>query len=195
MVVTVKQVILKIYSELGAAQQLPDVDTTLAAGYQDICLLLPGLAERAGRPLWVAMDDLGPDADGQPQLDSEIRKFFDQFALTLEDPSASRWFRLLLIHYPDDLEVPAKWGDDVWKEDRTWPERVSDVHVADVLREWRTEHDRTLLDDEITALAQQVVARADAALPEQDPRSGQPRLRRIHDEVRAELTRLAGGNP
>jgi hypothetical protein len=64
-----------------------------------------------------------------------------------------------------------------------------------VLREWRAEHDRTLLDDEITAIAQSVIGRADAILPPNDPRARHPRLRRIHDEVRAELDRLGRGNP
>jgi hypothetical protein len=195
MVATVKQVLIKIYSELGAAQRLPDVDTTLAAGYQDICLLLPGVAEQAGRPMWIAMDDLGPDADGQPQLDPEIRKFFDQFALTLEDPSASRWFRLLLIHYPDGQEVPARWGDDVWKEDRTRPEVVTEAHVAEVLLEWGAERDQRQHEDEIVAVSQQVISRADAALAPEDPRSQHPRLRRIHDELQAELDRLGGASP
>ena len=192
MVATPAEVVLKLFSALGAADRIPKVDTTPDAWFRQVCLVLPGEAERFGQPLWIAVDDLGVAADGTPLMDSEIRAFFDQLALTLEDPSTHHWFRLLLIHYPD-VEVPTRWAQDIWKEDRTRPEHVTAQHVADVLREWRADHARTLLDDEIITVSQQVIARADAPLLPEDPRAGFPRLRRIHDEVQTELALLAGG--
>jgi hypothetical protein len=194
MVATAAEVVLKLFSALGAAERIPKVDTMPDAWFRQVCLVLPGEAERFGQPLWIAVDDLGTAPDGTPLMDRQIRDFFDQMALTLDDSSTHQWFRLLLIHYPDG-EVPTRWAQDIWKEDRTQPEHVTAEHVADVLREWRADHARTLLDDEIVTASQQVIARADAPLPPLDPRAQLPRLRRIHDEVQAELARLAGGNP
>ena len=151
------------------------------------------MAELRGRPLWIAMDDLGAAADGvTPLVDSAVRDFFDQLALTLEDPSANRWLRLLLIDYPDG-DAPTRWAEDVWTQDWTRPEEVTAKDVADVLREWRQDSGLTLLDDHIAMRAQDVLDRADAPVPAGDPQANQCRMRRIHDEVRAELADLAGG--
>jgi len=190
---TVRDVVQKLFEVLDAPDNIPPSDTTDAAWFRLVCYRLPAVAARRRRPLWIAMDDLGLGPDGvTPLIDSDIRAFFDQLALTLEDPSTNRWIRLLLIHYPD-VDVPTRWSEDVWKEDRTRPEDVTAEHVAEVLREWREDHGLTLLDDQITARARAVIDRADAPLPPHDARARQPRLRRIHDEVRAELASLAGG--
>jgi hypothetical protein len=193
MVATVREVVVKLFSTLSAVERITPSDTTDPAWFRQVCFRLPMVAEERGRPLWIAVDDLGTGPDGStPLMDPDIRSFFEQLALNLEDPSTSRWFRLLLIHYPD-VEVPTKWAQDVWKEDRTRSEDVTAQHVADVLREWRSDHARTLLDDQITTVSQEVIARADALAPD-DPRARHPRLRRIHDEVQAELAKLAGGS-
>jgi hypothetical protein len=193
MIVTVGEVVDKLFSTLGALNLIPPRDTTDPAWFRQVCLRLPAAAAGRGRPLWIAVDDLGTGPDGNtPLMDPDIRSFFDQLALNLEDPSASRWFRLLLIHYPD-VEAPTRWAQDLWKEDRTRPEDVTAEHVADVLQEWRSDHNRTLLDDQIMILSQEIIARADAQLAPDDPRARHSRLRRIHDEVQAELAKLGGG--
>ena len=194
MVPTVDDVIRKLFEVLHAPAEIPPEDTSKDAWYRTVCFRLPALAERRGRPLWIAVDDLGPGPDGiTPLADAQIRAFFDQLALTLEDPSANRWLRLLLIHYPDGDE-PTRWNEDVWAEDLARPEEVTAADVADVFREWRDDHGVTLLDDQIAVRADAVIARADAALPPEDARARHCRMRRIHDEVHAELATLAGGD-
>jgi hypothetical protein len=190
-VATVREVVDKLFSTLGDEKRVPLSDTTDFAWFRAVCNLMPALAEERGRSLWIAVDDLGPGRDGvTPLMDGEILGFFQQLVRHFADPFTRRWFRLLLIHYPDD-DVPTKWDQDVWKEDRTRPDAVTAEHVAEVLREWAGDHNRTLLDADIESAAKAVMARADEVLPPEDPRSKQPRLRRIHDEVRAELARLA----
>jgi PAS domain-containing protein len=192
-VATVREVVDKLFSTLGDVklEMVPPTDTTDFAWFRTVCNRMPALAEGRGRSLWIAMDNLGTGPDGvTPLIDVEILGFFQQFVRHFVDPSTSRWFRLLLIHYPDRDDVPTKWDLDVWKEDRTRPDAVTAEHVAEVLREWARDHDRTLLDADIDSASKAVIARADEVLPPQDPRSRQPRLRRIHDEVRAELARL-----
>ena len=189
-VATVREVVDKLFSTLGDVERVPPSDTTDFAWFRTVCNRMPALAEERGRSLWIAVDDLGPGRDGvTPLMDGEILGFFQQFVRHFVDPSTKRWFRLLLIHYPDD-DVPTKWDQDVWKEERTRPDAVTAEHVAEVLREWAGDHNRTLLDADIDSASKAVIARADEVLPPEDPRSNQPRLRRIHDEVRAELARL-----
>jgi hypothetical protein len=190
-VATVREVVDKLFTTLQAWDKVPPTDTTDFAWFRTVCNRMPALAELRSRSLWIAVDNLGTGPDGvTPLMDMEILQFFQQFVRHFSDPSTRRWFRLLLIHYPDD-DVPTRWDQDVWKEDHTRPEAVTNEDVAEVLREWGSDHDRTLLDDEIDRASKEVIARADAVLPAENPRSSLPRLRRIHDEVGDELARLA----
>jgi hypothetical protein len=192
MIATVGQVVEKLFLTLGAPELVPETDTTDGAWFQKVCMRLPLAAENRERRLWIAVDDLGYGPDGASLMDDDVRTFFQQLALNLADPATHEWFRLLLINYPDG-EVPTGWDDNVWKEDRTLPFAITAEHVAEVVREWLADHDLTLLDDQITERSAAVIARADAPAPAGDPRGQQPRVRRIHDEIKAELADLVRG--
>lgn len=196
MVASVGGLIDKLFSTLDASDRKPPPDeTSPEAWYDQVCYRLPEAAERFGRPLWIAMDDLGPGPDGKtPLLDPEIRTFFDQFALHLLDPAVHRWFRLLLIHYPDG-PVPTRWDEELWQEDRTREEDIEEADIEAVIHEWLTDHDRKLPEEEVQHLAAEVFANADAPLPPGHPYCDAPRLRRIHKELVARLRDLGGQPP
>jgi hypothetical protein len=119
------------------------------------------VAASKNRQLWIAIDDLGVDEDDAPLLDPEIRKFCDQFALNMMNPVFRKWFRLMLIHYPDG-PVPTKWRHEFWKEDRPSVTDIQPNHVMDFLRWWRTARaSRTILDDEMSSIAHEVISQAD----------------------------------
>jgi hypothetical protein len=185
---TVNILINKLFSTMRSSNLIPPQDTSPIAWYQDVCNRMPEAAVRLGRPLWIAVDDLGEGPDGAPLMDTEIRLFLEQFVLHLADPAMSRWFRLMLIHYPRDKRVPTRWERDLWAEDLPDPAAVSLDDVADVLREWAVDHGRVLLDTEAARLAQQVLERADGLPAPTDPDDS--RLRRIHDELTQKLSNL-----
>ena len=189
---TVADVVDKLFSTLEASDRIPPQHTTIDAWYKQVCNRLPEVAARRGRPLWIAIDDLGPGTDGvTPLMDKEIRDFFDQFVLHLVDPAVHRWFRLMLIHYPDG-QVPTKWESELWEEDRTYRDDVKQEDVAEVLREWRADHGKRMTDDEVVTLAAEVIKHADAPLPGGGPAGDVVRLRRIHDALRTALQGLGG---
>jgi hypothetical protein len=192
MIATVRGAVEYLFERLGAPDQVPQTDTTDGAWFEKVCMRLPSVAELRQRRLWIAVDDLGYGPDGASLMDDDIRTFFQELALYLADPATHEWFRLLLINYPDG-EVPTGWDDNVWKEDRTLPSAITAGHVAEVMREWLADRDLTLLDDQIATRSAAVIARADAPVPAGDPREKQPRVRRIHDEIKVELTELAQG--
>jgi hypothetical protein len=167
---TVEEVFEKLFGLLQAPELLPETpDTSSVAWHRRVCRCLRQAAEKHGRRLWIAVDDLGPGPDGvTPLLDEEIKSFFDQFALELLDPAMHQWFRLLLIHYPDG-PVPTRWEDELWSEDRTRPEDIDPAAVARVVREWLTDHNRQLPEDEVLNVAKQVVASAAQAPLERLP--------------------------
>ena len=99
-------------------------------------------------------------------------------------PQFRRWFRLMLINYPDG-SVPTRWKRDFWREDRT---RVSDIqqkHVADYLREWRSSRELSMSESEILMLAGEIVAKAERLAA-----SGGGRLQSIHDVLCGTLETL-----
>jgi hypothetical protein len=189
---SVEELVRKLFSRLRASERVPEQDTTDPGYYQHVCDRLAEEAARYGRPLWIAVDDLGPGPDGMtPIMDPKIREFFEQFALNLLDPAVHRWFRLLLIHYPDG-KVPAQWERELWEEDRPDPGDVRPEDVAAVLREWAASHDKQLLDDEVERLAKEVMARAAAPPPPGQPDGDTPWLRRLNDELKRTLENLGG---
>ena len=189
---SVRWVIDKLFSALQASDRIPPEDTSPHAWYRSVFNRLMEAAARRGRPLWVAVDDLGPGPDGVPRLDTEIRAFFDQLALHLLDPAMHRWFRLLLIHYPEG-PLPTKWERELWEEDRTDAGDVQADDIISVLHEWASDHHKQLLETEATRLAGEVIAVADS--PRDTARAGTPRLRRIQDELTAVLRNLGGQAP
>ncbi|HEY2668742.1 MAG TPA: hypothetical protein VGJ07_00030 [Rugosimonospora sp.] len=189
MVATVDEVLGELFGAFGATSEIPPPDTTGSAYYRQVWLRLREIAEQRNRPLWVAVDDLGVDPDGAPLLDAEIRELFDQLVVTFPNPPYRTWFRLMLIHYPEG-RLPTRWRREVWAEERPSAEDVRAEHVADVLRSWSVRHGRAVVDEEINALAADIVARADK-VPEDE--GDQPsRLQRIHDLVSEALESLVG---
>jgi hypothetical protein len=181
-VTTVEEAIYELFIALEAADEIPPMHTTDNAYYREVCSKLREVAQKKGRVLWVTVDDLGLDEEGTSLMDPEIRAFFEQLALNLVTPTYRRWFRLMLIHYPDG-PVPTKWKRDILLELRIGLQDVGAHNVADVLRERWVLEGRTVIEDELTALAQGVVAEADA-LTRDEPHE---RLRRIHQQVMAQL--------
>jgi hypothetical protein len=185
-VASVKNVIERLFSTLGAFDEIPPTYSTDMAGYMTLCFKLQSVAVRARKQLWIAIDDLGHGPDGAPLLSPEIKEFFDQFALQMIDPSFSNWFRLMLIHYPEG-KLPTKWKREILTEDRPSDADVQQADVAELLREWADANGRSIVQADLLELASDVIANADAPLPpEAEPVS---RLQRINDE----LSRVLGG--
>lgn len=188
--VSVDDAVVWLFGELGGLDRIPPRnDSTPHAWYLVICHELRRLAEERQHPLWIAVDNLGVDGDGAPLIDPEIRDFFNQLALTLASPSFRRWFRLMLINYPD-APVPTTWNKELWREDRTSPADVKVEHVEGWLRDWAARTGHQLLDDQLGPLAQDVITRSDA--PSADPADVRGRLERIHDIVTSTVADLAG---
>ena len=192
MVVTVGHVVERLFSAVGAHNEIPPTFTTDMAGYITVCFKLQSVALRGGKQVWIAVDDLGPGPDGVPLLSTEIREFFDQFALQMMDPSFSTWFRLMLIHYPEG-KLPTKWKREILTEDRPNEADVQVGEVAEVLREWAEAHGRNIVEAELLELAADVMESAQAPPePGADPAS---RLQRINEELSRTLSDLAKQKP
>ncbi|MDX8148791.1 hypothetical protein SK854_42210 [Lentzea sp. BCCO 10_0061] len=190
LVATVDDVVKKLFAVLRTVDDVPPRgDSTMDAWFRDVCFKMQELAAARGRPLWIAVDDLGVAADGTPLLDQEIRRFFDQFALNLVDSSFSAWFRLMLIHYPEG-PVPTKWEQDLWHEERTDEADVRQEHVADLIRSWSAARSRKVLEEEVLELAGQVIETAEARPP-----GNGCRLRHIKNALEATLRNLEGSRP
>jgi hypothetical protein len=107
--------------------------TTDAAWYAQVATDALNLAKQAGKRWWLIMDDLAPDAQGQPRVDPEILELFHQFALQMGDPEFREQFRLVLIDYPNTPQhPPSKLRKTLIEQDATAP--FSDSHVSDFLR-------------------------------------------------------------
>jgi hypothetical protein len=172
-----------LFSQYSATDRIPPRVTTTAGWYQKVGNRLREAAEQAGQPLWVAVDEVGPDDTGTAMLDEQVQGFFHQLALTL-DATNERWFRLMFIHYPEG-QLPTKWPRHRLREDRTGSADVVHEDVVAVLREWADDRGRNLIDDELAPHASEVLAAGDA------PQGGS-RLELIHDALERKLASLAG---
>ena len=185
---TVDLVVQQLFSALSALDQIPPRGTTTKdAWYQTVCLKLQSIASEKDRHLWVAIDDLGPGPDDAPLLDQEIRLFCEQLALNTRNPLLGDRLRLMLIHYPDG-PMPTKWESDFWKEDRTGDDDVQEKDVREFLRAWAAASRRTLLDEQVETLAEDVIAAADADPP--PPEASPHRLQRLNDSLTKTLREL-----
>lgn len=193
MVASVQDVIDRLFGILRASHLKPPLTTTPEAWYLQVSYALVEAASRFERPLWIAMDDLGTRDDGlTPLIDTQIRDFFDIFGLQLVDPAAYKWFRLLLLHYPD-TRVPTRWGRELWQMEQLRVADVGEEDVIAVVEERLADHDLELPATEVRELARQIIAHADAQLPPEDPGCDAPRLQRIHDDLQRRLRTLVGG--
>lgn len=189
-VATVDEVIAALFAALRALDEIPPKnDTTTAAWYRAVLNRLMALAPSQDKPLWIAVDDLGVGQDGAPLLDREIRDFCNQFVVFMGNPAFAKWFRLMLIHYPDG-PVPTNWQREFWGEDRTSEADVQQEHVVELVRSWLLAHDRNMIDDDLTALAGSVLATAEALTTAGENKV--PRLQGIHDALTETLRTLEG---
>lgn len=184
-VATVEETVDNLFIELGSWAEIPPRDTSYDAWYRVVCNKLHAIAAHKNIRLWVAIDDLGLASDGAPRLDSRVRDFCNQFARMMVNPAFSRWFRLMLIHYPEG-PIPTNWHQDHWVEERTSIGDIKQEHVADLLREWVLNRQHILNEDDINARALSLLAQIDAA-----PASDTPRLRRLNEALRDTLRYLA----
>jgi hypothetical protein len=156
LVSTPRQAMNAILAPLGGT--VPESFTTEAASYQNACIEMQRLAEGRRKGSWVIMDDLGPGENG-PRVDPTLRDLFDQIALYMKNPAFSRWFRLILIDYPEGPE-PEKW--DSFLEERTACADLQKPDVATFLLRWARHHRITLGAPEAEEIAAEVVSKADA---------------------------------
>lgn len=184
---TVRDLVDNLFSALGAMDQIPPAFTTDEAWYRTACTKLNDVCTKQKKRLWIAVDDLGPDAEGVPLVDAEVKKFCDVFALNMLNPPFRKNFRLMLIHYPEGT-TPTKWKREFWAEERTSEADVKQEHVQDLLKKWAITKDKTIVEDQLKELAGEVIAKAEAPLPANEP--PQPRLQRIHDELKKKLVEL-----
>jgi hypothetical protein len=189
MVATVDDVVQELFGVLGAGDQVPARDTTAPAWYASVCRKLGSVAIEKRKLVWIAVDDLGAAAeDGAPLLDPEIAKFCAQLVFHMANPAFGKWFRLMLIHYPDG-PVPTRWLQETWREDRPTGAEGEQQDIVEYLRDWAAEQDgRAFLAGEAEALAAQVIQQVDSPKPEE---AGVPRLQRLHDKL-AETLRARG---
>lgn len=185
---TVDHVIAHLFTALGASGEIPPRRTTDNAYYLTVCNKLKEVSMNKNRPLWIAMDDLGVDADDVPLVDAEIKSFFDQFVLMTRSPDFRPWFRLMLINYPDK-PVPTQWKRENWIEDRTSRADVNQDSVFTFLKGWLTARSLVMIDADVERHSQEVIAQGDAAADETT------RLQIIHDALLAKLENIIRPTP
>lgn len=181
---SVDDVLNQLFAALGNLAAKPTQVESEAAYYIRACLKLQEVADERQREVWVVVDDLGVGSEG-PRLDLKIRQFFEQFALSMANPVFARWFRLILLDYPDG-PVPTRWKD-VWVEDRPTDADVDQAALVEFLEQWIARKRRQLPEAERLQLVADIIGKVDAA-----PTTGEvrPRLVRLHDTLSAALKRL-----
>jgi len=188
MVGTLNEVIDLLFVALEKQTPVQQGLTTGDAFYRAVCLSLLLKVKEAKCVLWIAVDDLGNGEDGAPRLDPEIRKFFDQFVLQMANPDFRKWFRLMLIHYPEG-PVPSKWRSEHWEEIVTQATDIQQGDIEEAIRKWCKMKDLNTPEDEISKKAERILAVSDAPPPAGEP--AVPRLRRINDEVNKAIRNLS----
>lgn len=185
LVFTVDEVVDNLFTTLGAAHLVPPRLETEDAWFRKVCLKLQEVARQAQKVTWVVADDLGDYSEG-PRVDPMIRRFFDQFALSMANPAFARWFRLVLLDYPDGT-VPTKWRS-FWAEDRPTEQDVDVAPLKEYLLAWAAQTRKQLAAEKADELAADIVAKV--ATPPPAGQAPMGRLRRIHDELRGVLDSL-----
>jgi hypothetical protein len=156
-VATVNEAMESIFSALGAgAEKIPAKVSTEDAWYRAVCNKLKELATTGQtKKIWVVADDLGY-IKNVPILDKEIRCFFEQFALFMQDPSFAKYFRLLMVNYAEQA-IPTKWKATMWAEVNTDENTIQQTHVEDFLKDWKLEEKSDILEQDLKSLAQEVI--------------------------------------
>ena len=188
---TVTDLINYLFGALGAMDQIPPAVTTDQAWYRTTCTKLMDVCTKQNKRLWIAVDGLGKDANGNPLVSADVKEFCDVFALNMLNPAFRKNFRLMLIHYPEG-DPPTNWIRDFWTEERTNETDVKQEHVQELLKKWAITKDKTIVEDELKKLAGEVIANAEAPLPANA--TPPPRLQRIHDELKKKLVELGSNS-
>lgn len=168
-----------IFAEVGGPDMIPYTDTTGIGWYQVVCSKLNALAIQHKKQLWIAVDDLGSDENGQPLLDDHVREFFNQFALLMKNASMRKNFRLMLIHYPDTK--PARWDNNTWTHVKFKESDIQEPEVEEAIFYWHKTKEKNMLQDEIRAKAKEIVS--NASLPQGLKEEKLSKLQRIYDAV------------
>jgi hypothetical protein len=180
---TVDEVVEQLFALLGNSDAVPPRLGTEDAWFRKVCLKLQELAQARKEVLWVIADDLGDYPEG-PRLDNAIRRFFEQFGLTMANPAFARWFRLVLLDYPDGA-VPTKWKN-FWCEDRPDENDVDHAVIKDFLMKWATIRQKNLGAEKAAELAAEILTKAGSPTAP----AGMRRLDLIHSELNGVLERL-----
>ncbi|HEX7808069.1 MAG TPA: hypothetical protein VF608_05085 [Thermoanaerobaculia bacterium] len=180
---TVPEVLRALFSRFGVGKKLSELSTENAT-FKDACQDLRELAQSQQKVTWIMMDDLGEDETG-PRGDPLVRQFFDQFALSMADPSFARWFRLVLIDYPSN--IPTRWKD-FWIEDAPDPTHANDSAIAKFVAQWATKKKKKLGEDDATTFAKDVIAAA--GTKRNVPNNPPSLLQSIHDALKEKLKEL-----
>ena len=186
---TARQAIDQLFTHYNKMSEVPPIESTPDAWYKKVSLKLKEIAathmpETERRPLWIAMDNMG-----HTELGSDVRDFFDQFALNMDTENFYKWFRLILINYPD--KIPTEWTQEFWTDtDSPIDEKdVQPQHVADCLLAWANTNNRLIPPDDLKAWSEKLITTVDTyqSVSGEDPL---PRLRRIHDELARKIKDL-----
>lgn len=179
--------VLEVVNQLcvGLEGTAPANFSTNIAWYKQVALHLQALAQAKGRGAWIIVDNLGVSGDGVPQTGPEVCDFFDTFAEFTADPNFAKWFRLILISYPD--KKPIKWLEECFLEDHTAVSDLTQQHISDYLSRWAKKNGKALADSQAMSLSASVLQKAQVPVGNNDRRV---LLRRVHDELRSVLETL-----
>jgi hypothetical protein len=186
LVSNVEDVIGQLFDRLGAPGAVPAKLETDAQWFGKVCRRLQAIAEEKRKVCWVVADDLGNTKDNAPLMDVMIRQFFEQFALFVLDPGFARWFRLVLLDYPDG-GLPSKWKD-FWVEDRPDEKEVDEEPISQFLLARAARMKKRIDEEKARQIASEVLAKANAPQPPGKP--PKPRLKVIHDELTSVVQKL-----
>lgn len=175
---TVEEVVEQLFAMVGGSDLVPPRLGSEEAWFKKVCLKLQELAQARKEVIWIVADDLGEDENG-PRLDITIRRFFEQFVLTMANPAFARWFRVILLDYPDGA-VPTKWRN-VWCEDRPDAGEIDEDVLKDFLVKWANIKQKNLGNEKAAEIAAEIIAKVTAA---------EQKLPLIHSELNGVLESL-----
>lgn len=158
-------------------------DTTDPAWYSKVCIQLLR-AKTSDNCYWIVIDDVA-------RLDTRIKEFIDQFAAMMEDSIFRQHFRLILLHYPD--EIPTSWNEAHFQDLILEANSITANDVAEAFKEWCLKKQVNMMEDRINEIAKQIIADADIPPVNENPPSS--RLKRIHTGILENFKKLLNNPP